>query len=153
MQRELAREHPTEYLAAFRTQLPLQIRFCDVDRLGHVNNSVHQEFFDLGRLHYFEPLLKPSPDWEGAVVILAHLEIDFLQPIFLDSKVIVYTRISLDFNEKSFVMSQALASPDRTQIYTISESLMVGYQAKEQRSMALLPAWLQQIRDFENAIQ
>ena len=33
--------------------LPLQLRFNDVDMMGHVNNAVIMEFFDLGKSHYF----------------------------------------------------------------------------------------------------
>ena len=149
MRRELAREHPAEYLAPFRCLYSLQIRFSDLDRLGHVNNSVHQQFFDLGRLHYFEDLLSPRPNWDGAIVIIAHLSIDFLQPIFLESRVAVFTRVLPDFGEKSFVMEQAIAAPDRSQIYSIAESLMVGYHARELHSILLPPSWVEQITNYE----
>lgn len=33
--------------------LPLQLRFNDVDMMGHVNNAVIMEFFDLGKSSYF----------------------------------------------------------------------------------------------------
>jgi thioesterase len=149
MRRELAREHPTEFLSAFRCLYSLQVRFSDLDRLGHVNNSVHQQFFDLGRLHYFEDLLSPRPNWDAAIVIIAHLSIDFLQPIFLESRVAVFTRVLPDIGEKSFIMEQAIATPDRTQIHTIAESVMVGYHARELHSIPLLPSWVEQIKRYE----
>ena len=34
---------------AFRHTLPLQLRFNDIDLLGHVNNSVYFSFYDLGK--------------------------------------------------------------------------------------------------------
>ena len=40
---------------AFRHTLPLQLRFNDIDLLGHVNNSVYFSFYDLGKARYFEP--------------------------------------------------------------------------------------------------
>ena len=39
---------------AFRHTLPLQLRFNDIDLLGHVNNSVYFSFYDLGKARYFE---------------------------------------------------------------------------------------------------
>ena len=33
----------------FRHRLPIQIRFNDVDRYGHVNNNAYFAFYDLGR--------------------------------------------------------------------------------------------------------
>ena len=42
---------------AFRHTLPLQLRFNDIDLLGHVNNSVYFSFYDLGLslIHISEP--------------------------------------------------------------------------------------------------
>ena len=34
---------------AFRHTLPLQLRFNDIDLLGHVNNSVYFSFYDAGK--------------------------------------------------------------------------------------------------------
>ena len=36
----------------FFHETPLQIRFNDVDVMGHVNNSVYQNYFDVARLRY-----------------------------------------------------------------------------------------------------
>lgn len=153
MRQEFARENPAEFLAPFRCLYSLQIRFSDLDRLGHVNNSVHQQFFDLGRLHYFEDLLTPSPNWDGPIVIIAHLTIDFLLPLFLDSRAAVFTRVLPEFGEKSFVMEQAIAAPDRSEVYSVAESVMVGYHARELHSIPLLPTWVEQIKDFEKIPQ
>lgn len=148
--RDYAKAHPHEYLATFPSRLPLQIRFSDVDRMGHVNNSVHQQFFDLGRLAYFDGLLTPTPDWGGTVVILAHLDVDFLQPLLLSSEANIFTRTLTDsFAEKSFVMEQAIGAPDGSCVYSLSRSLMVGYDGGALRSTALPEAWVTQIKDYE----
>jgi acyl-CoA thioester hydrolase len=36
---------------------PVQIRFNDIDLMGHVYNAKYQEFFDLARIKYFEEVL------------------------------------------------------------------------------------------------
>ncbi len=148
--REYAKTHPQEYLSSFHSRLALQIRFSDVDRMGHVNNSVHQQFFDLGRLHYFNGLLSPTPDWEGSVVILAHLDIDFLLPLLLTSRASIYSRtLRASFTEKSFVMEQAIGAADGSQVYSLSESLMVGYDGAALCSSSLPASWVSQIIAFE----
>lgn len=152
--REYAKAHPQEYLASFHSRLPLQIRFSDVDRMGHVNNSVHQQFFDLGRLHYFSDLLHPAPNWEGTVVILAHLDIDFLLPLLLTSSASIYSRtLRASFTEKSFVMEQAIGAADGSQVYSLSESLLVGYDGAALCSTALPTVWVEQIIAFEKRAQ
>ena len=33
----------------FKHTLPVQLRFNDIDALGHVNNSIYFTFYDLGK--------------------------------------------------------------------------------------------------------
>jgi acyl-CoA thioester hydrolase len=52
-----------------------QLRFCDTDRLGHVNNAVYAQLFEAGRVEMLDPLgLMTGPH----TVVIARLEIDFL---------------------------------------------------------------------------
>jgi acyl-CoA thioester hydrolase len=37
---------------------PIQIRFNDIDKLNHVTNSVYQQYFDLGKMDYFNDVLQ-----------------------------------------------------------------------------------------------
>ena len=39
----------------FNHTLPIQLRFNDVDKFGHVNNTVYFSFYDLGKTEYFAP--------------------------------------------------------------------------------------------------
>ena len=52
---------PTE-TPIFHHTLPLQLRFNDVDLLGHVNNSVYFAFYDLGKSRYFEAVKAQNID-------------------------------------------------------------------------------------------
>ena len=47
----------------FRHTLPIQLRFNDVDKFGHVNNTVYFSFYDLGKTEYFASVC-PGVDWE-----------------------------------------------------------------------------------------
>ena len=37
----------------FNHTLPIQLRFNDVDKFGHVNNTIYFSFYDLGKTEYF----------------------------------------------------------------------------------------------------
>ena len=41
----------------FKHVTPIQIRFVDIDRLDHVNNACYLNFFELGRVKYFNLVL------------------------------------------------------------------------------------------------
>lgn len=38
----------------FNHTLPIQLRFNDVDKFGHVNNTVYFSFYDLGKTPVFD---------------------------------------------------------------------------------------------------
>ena len=48
---------------AFRHSIPVQMRFNDIDVLGHVNNSVFFTYYDLGKSAYFTTIRKGQMNW------------------------------------------------------------------------------------------
>ena len=65
----------------FYHQTPIQIRFNDVDIMGHVNNSVYQNYFDYARLQYFEQVFGYRMDWYDKALVLVKIEIEYLKPV------------------------------------------------------------------------
>ena len=53
----------------FHCELPVQLRFSDLDTLGHVNNSVYLNLFDLGKSIYFEQAAGERQDWNNVNVV------------------------------------------------------------------------------------
>lgn len=141
-------ELPPDYHLQFSHSVGLQIRFNDVDRLGHVNNSIYQQFFDLGRLRYFESLLQPPIAWEEVVVVLAHLEVDFISPLHLVDDALVGTRV-IELKPRSFLMEQIIFERDSGRVYSLANSVMVGFHTREQRSCDIPSEWLAAMRRFE----
>ena len=93
-------------MTPFKEKTQVQIRFKDIDSMGHVNNANHITYFELARLNYFETLTKNAEkiDWIKEGVILAKIEMEYKQPILLKDKVFVYTWVSR-MGSKSFDMS------------------------------------------------
>jgi acyl-CoA thioester hydrolase len=89
----------------FKHKTQIQIRFKDIDKLGHVNNANHVTYFELARVDYFNALADEGVkiDWVNQGVILAKIEMEYKQPIFLEDKVFVYTWVSR-VGSKSFDM-------------------------------------------------
>ena len=65
----------------FHHTLPIQLRFNDVDKFGHVNNTVYFSFYDLGKTEYFASVC-PGVDWEKTGIVVVHIEADFVKQIF-----------------------------------------------------------------------
>jgi len=80
-------------------------RFGDLDALGHINNTVPSFWFESGRtqvLKMFDPDLKV--DRKTFPLIIAHLDYDFLDQLYLTHDVQIKTWIS-KIGTKSFTVS------------------------------------------------
>ena len=76
----------------FPVVVPIQVRFRDLDALGHVNNAVYLTYLEVARVAYFSRLQR---DWlEKGHFILARAEVDFLRPILLEDPVEVGVRVA-----------------------------------------------------------
>ena len=55
---------------------PIQIRFNDVDQMGHVNNAVIMEYLDLGKDAFFSSHGVPPTKGDFTVMVV-HYDVDF----------------------------------------------------------------------------
>jgi acyl-CoA thioester hydrolase len=89
----------------FPVVVPIQVRFRDLDALGHVNNAVYLTYLEVARAAYFSRL---EPNWVGkGHFILARAEVDFLRPILLQDPVEVGVRV-VRLGRSSFDMEYLL---------------------------------------------
>jgi len=90
----------------YKHKTQIQIRFKDIDKLGHVNNANHITYFELARVEYFDAIAHEGIkiDWVNEGVILAKVEMEYKQPILLEDKLYVYTWVER-MGSKSFDMA------------------------------------------------
>lgn len=55
----------------------IQMRFADVDMLGHVNNVNQQHYFDLGKSDFFRRVLGMKPVWKSEGLIMVSTRTDY----------------------------------------------------------------------------
>ena len=58
------------FLLDYIHELPIQIRFNDIDKLSHLNNACYLTFFELGRVNYFNKILKTPVNWDEQGFVL-----------------------------------------------------------------------------------
>ena len=107
--------------------LPLQLRFNDIDMMGHVNNAVIMEFFDLGKSTYFaEAGLPVRPDEGDFCVIIVHIEVDFHSQIRWQDKIAVTTQVA-NWGHKSLRVKQQIIDTVTGKPYATCSTVMSGY--------------------------
>ena len=102
----------------------IQIRFVDIDAMGHVNNAVYLSYFENARMHYFKYILGDDWDWEKDGIILLKNEVEYLKPIRLFHSVQVVVQVE-HIGTKSFALSYKVQV--NGEVYCKGMSTLVGY--------------------------
>jgi len=127
-------------MEGYSYQTPIQIRYSDMDTLGHVNNAVYFTYFELARVLFF----RDTGIWEGERsaygVIMAKATIDYKLPVTLaDESVTVWTRCSR-LGGKSFDLEHALVKRDGTVVAT-ALTVAVAYDYQANASVTIPDEW------------
>jgi acyl-CoA thioester hydrolase len=137
-------------IPTFHHSYPLQLRFNDIDSLGHVNNSVYFTFYDLGKSRYFETVKKQSIDWRKADVVIANVNADFLSPIYSYEQVAVET-CCVEIGNRSFKLMQRIVNTTTGEVKGICRTIMVGFDVEAGVSAPISDEWKNAIRQFEGS--
>jgi len=77
---------------SFKYKTTIEMRFADLDMMGHVNNAIYFTYMEIGRTKYWKHAI--NWDWKTTGVVIGHASIDYIVPIFLGDKVNMYVRTS-----------------------------------------------------------
>ncbi|MBP6068107.1 thioesterase family protein [Bacteroides sp.] len=131
----------------FRHTLPIQLRFNDVDKFGHVNNTIYFCFYDLGKTEYFSRVC-PGVNWEKDGIVVVHIEANFLSQIFATDHIAVQTAVS-EIGTKSFHLIQRMIDTDTGEVKCIGTSVMVAFDLEKHESKPLPEEWVEAICAYE----
>lgn len=107
-------------------KLDLQIRFNDIDQMGHVNNAVIMEFFDLGKDHFFRARGLPPEEGDFTVMVV-HYEVDFRSQIRKSDAIAVETEVERIGN-KSLTVLQRIVEQGTGRLCAECRTVMAGYR-------------------------
>ena len=107
----------------------LNVRFRDLDALGHVNNAVYFTYFEEGRKNFFDSLY-PERDLYDFRFVLAHIRCDFIKQATLRDRLKLHITVG-DIGRKSFKLYYILTDRNNYEIvFAQSESVQVCFDYK-----------------------
>lgn len=136
----------------FKSKVQIQLRFKDIDAMGHVNNANHLTYFELARVQYFNALLGSGIDWNRKGIILARIEIDYKRPLLLREHVEVECRVSR-LGNSSFEMEYrilARGSGPEFHIAATGKSVQVCFDYEQGVSISIPDQWREKVLAFES---
>lgn len=128
-------------------RLPLEVRFRDLDAMGHVNNAVYLTYFEEARKHLFMQLNAQTKD-ELFSFIVAHIGCDYHKPITLNDTLLVEMQVG-KIGRKSFhllyrLVPRASAETD----YATGVSVQVCYDYDTRRTIPVAAELANRLKQY-----
>lgn len=133
----------------FRNRLPIQIRFSDVDVVGHVNNIVYFAYYDTGKAAFMAELLGRLVTWDKVDTVVANVDCAFISPILFGENIEVLTTCT-GLHDKSFKLLQMLRNADSGEVKSVCETVMVSFDPHTQKSAPLSDEWREKLSSVLN---
>jgi acyl-CoA thioester hydrolase len=118
-----------------------QVRFRDLDPMGHVNNAVFLTYLEQARNAFFERQGLPVA-LADMKLIVARVEIDFRAPVQLAQEVEVAVRATR-FGTKSFGLDYELTVDG--EIVAEAKSVQVAYDYGRREPVAIPAEWREKL--------
>ena len=131
-------------------KIPVQLRFNDIDILGHLNNTVYFSLYDLGKARYMEDagLREHAPVPPTSVIADVHCS--YMKPIHYGDEIYVTTTCS-EIGDKHFVLDQEMVD-GAGEVRSKSRTVMVYIDPSTGRSASLPDDYRVKIDRFESGL-
>jgi acyl-CoA thioester hydrolase len=138
-----------EELKKFKIQTPISVRYNDLDTLHHVNNATYLMYLEEARVHYAKQVLGWNGDLNQLDMLLASVKIDFIQPVFLNSPLVVHSRVS-KIGNKSFEMDYLIVIEEiERKLAAKASTVLVYYDMKNHKTDFIPEKMRNAIQEFE----
>ncbi|MDR2963077.1 MAG: acyl-CoA thioesterase [Bacteroidales bacterium] len=127
----------------------IQIRYNDIDVMGHVNNAVYHEYFNFGRVHYFFDMLG-SEAFAQTEVVVAQTNTTYMREVLIEDDIQIVSKI-IRFGTKSMDMLQVLVSQSEEGfvLHTFNVTTFVCVNTNTRVSEPIPEEWKRTIEKFE----
>jgi acyl-CoA thioester hydrolase len=132
----------------YRFALPVEVRFRDIDAMGHVNNAVYFSYMEQARISYMRALgLMPERLGETSFII-AEATCRFKAPVSFGIPLVVRVRVA-EMRGSSFFMDYSIEEQGTGRVMAIGRTASVVYDYAASKSVPIPPEWRAKIEAFE----
>jgi acyl-CoA thioester hydrolase len=129
--------------------LPIQLRYSDLDPQWHVNNVRTLSLLEHARFSYLMELgLFDGKSFFDLGLIVADVHLSYLAPIELEQKIHVGVQVA-KIGTKSLVFEYEVVEDGGGAVLVKAETVMVAYDYHTHQSIPVPANWREQIGKFE----
>lgn len=136
-------------ISLFPHKMEAQLRFNDIDILGHLNNTVYFSLYDMGKARYMEAAGLRNVGVSRPDTVIADIHCAYLQPIHFDDRIYVLTRCS-EVGDKHYTLQQMLVDQNDN-VRSVCETVMVYFNKESGQAESLPQLHRDRIRNYEGS--
>ncbi len=138
-------------MEGYRFVRPTELRFRDLDALGHVNNVVYLTYMESARIEWWMQVTGRL-DFRNIGMILARTEIDYRAPASYGDRLEVGVRCA-SMRRSSFVLEFQVAEPGGGRVFADARKVLVHYDYAAGRSVPLPPELREKLKAQDPDLQ
>lgn len=112
--------------------VPVDVRFNDIDGMGHVNNALFLTYLEHARMRFFTEVAGSRSERDFPF-ILAHAALDYKAPMKIDAKPVVKMWTSR-IGGKSWDFDYEIQDQKSRVVYATGKTVQVAYDYKLEKS-------------------
>lgn len=141
----------SDTLDKFNFSQPIQMRWNDLDPLGHVNNGIFVTYFEIARGRF---MLQACPEWDWTknMFLIANVNVDFHQELLLTAQEATVSVRTAKIGTKSFILEYAVTSRkgDKTILHASGSTTQIMFDMQS-RTTIEVPDWVRKsLSDFDH---
>ena len=122
---------------------PVQLRFHDMDILGHMYNGQYFHIFDIGKLEFLDKVV--GIRWGDSVgVVNVSAAITYIEQVKLGDRIEIHT-LAEKIGTKSFTILHRMVEKNTGTVKAESRVTLVAFDFARQKSINILPQWRERI--------
>jgi acyl-CoA thioester hydrolase len=141
---EMSDQHDLTF--SFRT--PIEVRFRDIDALGHVNNAVYLTYFEIARSAYLQALSGRTFEARDFGIVIAEARCRYRSPAFFGERLIAEVATS-SVRSRSFELRYRLTSERDGRLVAEGTTVQVAFDHASGRAVALPQQFRRAVERFE----
>lgn len=131
----------------FNFVVPVEVRFRDLDSLGHVNNAVYITYLEIARIKYRLNLMQ-SACLENLDLILAEITCTYRSPAYYGEILEVGVRVT-EIGNKSFTMEYRVEEQKTRRLVATGHSVQVAYDYGTQQTIPVPAEFIERAEALE----
>jgi acyl-CoA thioester hydrolase len=134
-------------MSAFKFSTQIEVRFRDLDALGHVNNAVYLTYFEIARFHYWRKLFGSEAFHRHSFVVV-RAECNYRSPAQSGEMLHVFARVS-ELKKSSFVFEYQIVESQTARVVADGLTVQACFDPEANRAIPISGELRNSILEFE----